>query len=105
MKLENISRQISEWFDGKGPHSDIVISSRIRLARNLAGYEFLPRLTPERQEEILEKLKSAILSVDVGHEVFFIDVNRMFPILGIIDIIFAINYDIRFKIFIDGINF
>jgi len=76
MNLENISKHISKWFDGKGPHSDIVISSRIRLARNLAGFEFLPRLTEERQGEILEKLKSAILSIDVGQEVFFIDVNR-----------------------------
>jgi len=74
MKLENISKQISKWFDGRGPHSDIVISSRVRLARNLAGYEFLSRLKPDRQGEILEKLKSAILSVNVGEEVFFIDV-------------------------------
>jgi protein arginine kinase len=74
MKLENISKQISKWFDGSGPHSNIVISSRIRLARNIAGYEFLPRLKPDRQAEILEKLKTAILSVNVGEEVFFIDV-------------------------------
>lgn len=74
MKLENISKQISKWFDGSGPHSDIVISSRIRLARNIAGYEFLPRLKPDRQAEILEKLKTAILSVNVGEEVFFVDV-------------------------------
>ena len=74
MKLENISKQISKWFDGRGPHSDIVISSRIRLARNLAGYEFLPCLNDERQGEVLEKLKNAIMSVDVGEKVFFVDV-------------------------------
>lgn len=74
MKLEKISKQISKWFDGRGPHSEIVISSRIRLARNIAGYEFLPRLKPDRQADILEKLKNAILSVNVGEEVFFIDV-------------------------------
>lgn len=74
MKFENISKQISKWFDGRGPHSDIVISSRIRLARNLVGYEFLPRLNEVRLGEILAKLKAAILSVDVGEEVFFVDV-------------------------------
>ena len=75
MKLDEISKHISKWFDGRGPQSDIVISSRIRLARNLAGYEFLSRLKPDRQGEVLEKLKSAILSVDVGEELSFIDVE------------------------------
>jgi len=74
MKLENLSKHVSRWFDGSGPNSDIVISSRIRLARNLAGYEFLPRLTQDGQTEILEKLKEAILSLNVGEETFFIDV-------------------------------
>jgi len=41
MKLTDISNDINEWFDGSGPLADIVISSRIRLARNLTGYKFL----------------------------------------------------------------
>ena len=43
MKLTDISNDINEWFDGTGPLADIVISSRVRLARNLAGYKFLCR--------------------------------------------------------------
>ena len=74
MMLNDMSRHISNWFDGSGPHADIVISSRIRLARNLAGYKFLPRLTPESQGEVLEKLREAILSLDLGEKVFFVDV-------------------------------
>lgn len=80
MMLDNLSKKISKWFDGSGPNSDIVISSRIRLARNLAGYEFLPKLTPKRQEEVLNKLKDAILAVDLNEEVFFVDVADSSPI-------------------------
>jgi protein arginine kinase len=31
------------WLDASGAHSDIVLSTRIRLARNLDGYAFAAR--------------------------------------------------------------
>ncbi|MBX9737914.1 MAG: hypothetical protein K2X32_13410, partial [Phycisphaerales bacterium] len=38
------------WLRGDGPDSDVVISSRVRLARNIAGFAFLQRAKPvERQ--------------------------------------------------------
>jgi len=38
--LEELCSHVAEWLDGSGPHSDIVLSSRVRLARNLAGFPF-----------------------------------------------------------------
>ena len=75
MKLTELSGHISQWFDGSGPNADIVISSRIRLARNLAGYEFLPCLATQSKAELLDKLKDAILSLDIGEEMFFVNVD------------------------------
>jgi len=75
MRINDLSDHVSNWFNASGPNSDIVISSRVRLARNLAGFEFLPCLTPDRKKEILEKLKETILSLDIGDEVFFVDVE------------------------------
>ncbi len=75
MKPSDLSDHISEWFNGSGPGADIVISSRVRLARNLAGFEFLPCLTPQHQAKILTKLKDAILTLDVGENIFFVDVQ------------------------------
>ncbi|HIJ66989.1 MAG TPA: protein arginine kinase [Planctomycetes bacterium] len=69
----DLSSRISKWFDGSGPGADIVISSRVRLARNLAGFEFLPCLTKQRKTDVLEKLKDAILSLDIGEDVFFVN--------------------------------
>lgn len=70
----DLSKHISNWFDGSGPQADIVISSRIRLARNIAGYNFLSRLTFEAQAEVLEKIKTAITSLDLDEDVYFVDV-------------------------------
>ena len=38
MNLDSLTNVSGEWLKGSGPESDIVISSRIRLARNLAAF-------------------------------------------------------------------
>ncbi len=80
MKLTDISGNINEWFDGSGPLADIVISSRIRLARNLAGYKFLSRCSTAEKSEILKKLKSILMSLELGDKIFYISVDKT-PVL------------------------
>ena len=75
MKLTDISNDINEWFDGSGPLADIVISSRIRLARNLAGYKFLSRCSAAEKAEILKKLKETLMSLELGDKVFYVSVE------------------------------
>ena len=76
MKLTDISNDINEWFDGSGPLADIVISSRIRLARNLAGYKFLSRCSNSEKSEILDKLRDVMMSLDLGDKVFYVSVDK-----------------------------
>ena len=45
MTLDDLASTSGEWLRGSGPESDIVISSRIRLARNLADFPFISRAT------------------------------------------------------------
>ncbi len=80
MKLTDISNDITEWFSGSGPLADIVISSRVRLARNLAGYKFLSRCSATEKSEILKKLKDVLMSLDLGDKVFYISVDKA-PVL------------------------
>jgi protein arginine kinase len=40
MKFEDLLNRTASWLKGSGPNSDIVISSRIRLARNLEKFPF-----------------------------------------------------------------
>jgi protein arginine kinase len=80
MKLTDISGGINEWFSGEGPLGDVVISSRVRLARNIAGYKFLAACSTAEKAEVLKKLKEIVMGLDLGDEVFYIGIDKA-PIL------------------------
>ena len=48
-----------EWLDTDGPNADIVLSTRIRLARNLREYRFGLRGDNSDRKEILERAREA----------------------------------------------
>lgn len=52
------------WYNNIGPERDVVLSSRVRLARNIAGYPFGARLTEENTREIIEKVSSVFRGRD-----------------------------------------
>ena len=47
------------WLDASGPSSEIVLSTRIRLARNLQGHAFGPRSRVNDREAVLNRVRSA----------------------------------------------
>ena len=65
MKLEDLARQCGEWLRGSGPESDIVISSRIRLARNLADFPFIRQCNESDRFEVEKNLKEDIQQQDI----------------------------------------
>lgn len=46
------------WYNDKGADNDVVVSSRIRFARNLEDYPFASKLDPTSASEIIEKVES-----------------------------------------------
>jgi len=48
------------WLDASGPASDIVLSTRVRLARNLQGNAFGPRARVNDREAVLNRVAGAI---------------------------------------------
>src|SRR3954467_10604057 len=52
MNLDSLTHTSGEWLRATGPESDIVISSRIRLARNLAAFPFSNRASAYQKAEI-----------------------------------------------------
>ena len=60
MKIDDLLSQTSEWLKADGPKSDIVMSSRIRVARNITKYPFSHWAKPKQKEEVLQIVKSAI---------------------------------------------
>ncbi|MEI7027640.1 protein arginine kinase [Paenibacillus sp. y28] len=51
-----IQDALSEWMKGEGPDADIVISSRIRVARNLRSYPFPMLATNQQSKEVLDRI-------------------------------------------------
>ena len=43
MNFDELARSPGEWLRGTGPESDVVVSSRIRLARNIVNFPFTNR--------------------------------------------------------------
>jgi len=49
-----------EWLRGEGEANDVVLSSRVRLARNLAGYPFCHRADRQTRADILSRVHAAL---------------------------------------------
>ncbi|BBF45317.1 putative ATP:guanido phosphotransferase YacI [Lachnospiraceae bacterium KM106-2] len=49
-----------KWYEEQSDNQDIVLSSRIRLSRNLKKYPFSPKLTNEQAINLLEEVKESI---------------------------------------------
>jgi len=63
------------WYLSKGPDWDVVLSSRVRLARNLEGYSF-PHLMEDRSRILVrEQLVEAIKTLNVGSDDHFVTLN------------------------------
>lgn len=70
MSLENfIQRATSEWMKVKGPQSDIVFSSRVRIARNLTGVPFPMMAGASQGEEIVQAVEKAWKKVKGDHPI------------------------------------
>ena len=67
------------WYTECGKDGDVVLSSRVRLARNLKGFPFPARTNEQQQAEIIDKCKDAVISgnSDLGSPVRFIDFSVM----------------------------
>ncbi|MDZ5474294.1 protein arginine kinase [Bacillus sp. 31A1R] len=61
MSLERfINQAISSWMSSEGPDSDIVLSSRIRLARNISKYQFPTLFTNEEAQEVIHTIEKCV---------------------------------------------
>jgi protein arginine kinase len=60
-----LDKTLSKWLDATGPNADIVISSRIRLARNLAGVNFPGRTLPADQERVIDRAEQALQGLSI----------------------------------------
>jgi protein arginine kinase len=77
MKFEVLKSSVGEWLKGTGPESDIVMSSRVRLARNLAQYPFVGRASETERSEVEEFLRSRLSKTSVGSRLEYMDLGGL----------------------------
>ncbi len=80
MELRKLSTSVSKWFDETGNMADIVISSRVRLARNLSGCCFVNSCDESQKLEILKTLETAIDQVNFEKKTGYIRIDQANPI-------------------------
>ena len=76
MKLSRLAQQSGAWLKGEGPLAGIVVSSRVRLARNLAGYPFLSRCDHQQRIEIQEFLSRQITALGESEDLQYINIDE-----------------------------
>src|SRR5437899_2103760 len=67
MNLAELAHSSGEWLRGVGPEADIVVSSRVRLARNLADFPFTNRASANQKGEIESVLRDRVTNLDGLH--------------------------------------
>src|SRR6267142_1685383 len=60
MKFSSMLSTAGEWLRGEGPHHQVVISSRVRLARNLRNRAFPGWAKKAERTSILEQIRSRV---------------------------------------------
>lgn len=60
MKIDDFLHKTSEWLKATGPNSDIVLSTRVRLARNIDKIPFTHWANKKQRDEVLSLAKEAV---------------------------------------------
>ncbi|MDO5311270.1 MAG: ATP--guanido phosphotransferase, partial [Clostridia bacterium] len=63
------------WYTECGNECDVVLSSRIRLARNLKGIPFPARESEDEQKKVIDLCRNAVADSEV--KLSYIDMNAM----------------------------
>jgi protein arginine kinase len=67
------------WLDASGKHSDIVLSTRIRLARNVEGYAFTARARDGERLRVLSQVREAVMSLPELRESVLYRLDELSP--------------------------
>jgi protein arginine kinase len=65
------------WLDASGDHADIVLSTRVRLARNVQGHAFGPRARVNDREAVLGRVRSVADRVSPLRSATIIDLSNV----------------------------
>ena len=59
-----------------GPETDVVMSCRVRLARNFAGFPFVARASNPQRREILNVVRQVVEAAELAEEMIWVDLAQ-----------------------------
>jgi protein arginine kinase len=67
------------WLSDDASESDVVMSCRVRLARNIAGFPFVGRSNDAQRLEILNIARQVVLDSEIAEGMIWVDLRRATP--------------------------
>lgn len=80
MNLDSLLPKLGEWLRGSGDDADVVVSTRIRLARNLADHPFINRANLHQKTEIETKLRDCVTELDIPSRLRYLEISQLAPL-------------------------
>ena len=77
MDLDGLVNETGEWLRGAGAQADIVISTRMRLARNLRAFPFMSRVSDEQRSDLEKLLRKQILAAKLDDDVLYANLRDL----------------------------
>jgi protein arginine kinase len=77
MQIADLLASSGEWLKASGPESYIVISSRVRLARNIDDIPFAPKMNDEHAASLLARVASAAERSALLGELTYFDLDSV----------------------------
>jgi len=75
--FEYFLKNQDSWLSGKGPEAEIIFSSRIRLARNIAGLPFPSRTNNAQKKEVLDRVREVYAQVKRLKKTTFVNMAEL----------------------------
>lgn len=77
MRISDLADKNGEWLNSHGPFGNIVVSSRVRFARNLAKWNFISKMSNNDRLELTQNVKDAFCSLSGFGEFEYFDFSGL----------------------------
>lgn len=78
--LKTLADHVGRWLEATTPDSDVIVSTRIRLARNAQGFPFVSKLQNGKAGELHARLREAILCANLQPGLAYFDLVSSSPV-------------------------
>lgn len=75
--LSEMIHHTASWLQGTGPDAEIVISSRVRLARNLKGVFFPHKLEENASRDVVNRVRGSVEEASITRDFAFLELSGL----------------------------